>query len=702
MSKKEFINEIDPRLVGLTSYNQFCYHVASSRSVMSSTHLSQHLVLNEPDEPMMVSGIEKELAKYNFTIKMPEDGVIKAVIERYPKGVGKDVLGYNPETLVIYEKESTKQLDCFTIKDHLCNDQYFGFKYKAKDGMGRLTPGASIAKDTVFADTPAATANGGYAYGLNLNTALMSVPGVAEDGFVVSKSAAKRFNYTIYDTRIVEFGSKEFPLNIHGSVDNYKIFPDIGESLTGDGLLMALRKYDSKLSPSMMSIYDTMEVDHIFDNSVYLRGPNGRVVDIKVIGSNASRTNLPCGMTEQLVKYQKAFLNYNKKILEVESRLRYERKRMYGEESLNLSPKLHHTIVEALVYTNEKHPYYKNQLNLLYKKIPLDTYMVEIVVEYHMNPGLHEGAKMANKQGTKGVVCQIREDEDMPVDEAGNRADVIMDPTSIVSRINIGVLYEHYINGASRDVAIKIRNLVNLKKGEANLELLSYSDKWRDAYSLLLKYFKIINSTQYKFYVALGDEQKLTTLVTVINEMIYSYIPVNNDKMTKCIVKELEAEFKPTFGKVTYVDDDGNKVTTVKNVRIAPIYHMLLDKIADDWAACDSGKLHHFGIITPLTKHEKFRLPYKNQSPRTCGESESRIIASYAHPRLAAEIMDRSNNPQTTRNMFFNILRSDNPTSIDNLVDRDTIPFGNTKPMALVRHIMSCAGFIPKYEPEDK
>jgi DNA-directed RNA polymerase beta subunit len=43
-------------------------------------------------------------------------------------------------------------------------------------------------------------------------------------------------------------------------------------------------------------------------------------------------------------------------------------------------------------------------------------------------------------------LCQIAKPEDMPVDQNGNRADIIMDPNSTVSRMNLGRVYEMYIN----------------------------------------------------------------------------------------------------------------------------------------------------------------------------------------------------------------------------------------------------------------
>jgi hypothetical protein len=129
---------------------------------------------------------------------------------------------------------------------------------------------------------------------------------------------------------------------------------------------------------------------------------------------------------------------------------------------------------------------------------------------------------------------------------------------------------------------------------------------------------------------------------------------------------------------------------------------MLLEKIADDWSSVSSGKLQHFGILSPITKAEKFSYPYRNSPVRTIGETEGRIFASYCGREAIAEMMDRSNNPMTQRNVIWNILQSDKPTNIDSVVDRNYVSLGGSKPIQLIKHMFECAGFIPYYEPEDK
>ncbi len=86
---------------------------------------------------------------------------------------------------------------------------------------------------------------------------------------------------------------------------------------------------------------------------------------------------------------------------------------------------------------------------------------MEFVISYDVI--VTTGAKTTDSYGSKGIVVDIWEDEDMPVDKDGSVADVIMDPSSIISRMNAGRLYEQYINGMSRKCRKIVRESVNYK-----------------------------------------------------------------------------------------------------------------------------------------------------------------------------------------------------------------------------------------------
>lgn len=702
--QEPFVNELHPELLSITALNSFAKHNSSARSVMMGSHLSQHLVIDGLEEKLIQSGVEQEFGKHTFSVCMPENGRVIKIIERYPRGIGKDSLPFNPETIVIYENEDTKEIDYFSIPYYRSLHQFFGFKYKHTDAINKIKPGSYIGKGTKFSDTPAVSDNGSYMYGLNLNTAFMSIPSVSEDGVMISEDVLDRLKFRIYETRTVSFGSDSFPLNIYGNREFYKPFPEIGELIKDtrdDGILMMLRTYQDHLAPVDLSIYDTMQPDFVFDKAVYVRGGHGRVVDIQVLSNNDRNRQMPEEVTEYINKYHRAYVKFHQEIIDTEQSLRQENKKKYGESHLKLSPKFHALLVEALAITNHKIPNETKPLNLLYRKAPIDEYMIKFVVEYEIRP--NTGFKLTDTHGGKGVICKTEKPENMPIDEHGNRADIVLDPASTISRMNLGRLYEQYFGAASRDVGKQVRTILGLSQGPCSMDkvLCSEDEQIQQAYQLLLQYYKVVSTKQYQFYNQLSYDEQIEHLANVVEQGVYLYIPIDNDLDTVEMVKAVEALVKPTYGPVSYVGNSGQRCVTVNNVRIAPMYIMLLDKIADEWSSVSTGRLQHFGILSPTIKSEKFSFPYRNSPVRTIGETEGRIYNGYAGAEAIAEMMDRSNNPMTQRHMSWNILDAKHPSNIDKVVDRDLIPLGNSKNLQLVTHFLTVTGTKLTYKPEN-
>ena len=185
--------------------------------------------------------------------------------------------------------------------------------------------------------------------------------------------------------------------------------------------------------------------------------------------------------------------------------------------------------------------------------------------------------------------------------------------------------------------------------------------------------------------------------MSVMKKWIYLFLPTDNEPESMDIIRQLEKHYRPTYGPVSYIGNSGKQVVTKNPVRIASLYIMLLEKIGDAWSAVSSGKLQAFGILSQLTKADKFSQPVRNQAVKGIGETEGRILVSYAGPLLVAELMDRNNNPTTHKEIVLNLLRAPVPTNIPNLVDRTKTPYGGAKPIQLVAHIAECGGWRHVY-----
>lgn len=292
----------------------------------------------------------------------------------------------------------------------------------------------------------------------------------------------------------------------------------------------------------------------------------------------------------------------------------------------------------------------------------------------------------------------------MPIDEHGNRADVIVDDASPSNRSNLGRLYYHYFSSCSREVQYNIRHKLNLGKRKTSFEELATYDIniLTECYNYLLTLYKIVDVKQFEYYsTRLNDEEKIDHLVHVLNTEVYLRFTVESEKSAKDVVKELEQVIQPLYKPVKYRDQFGNSVTTILPIRIAPVYMMLLEKTPEEYSSVSSGKLQITGVLASLNKTDRYRYPYKNTSTKFVGETENRLLTSYCDPVVSAEIFDRSNSPITQEHLVKGILKSDKPFCEENLIDRNLIGYGGSKSLQMVNHMLKCSGVKLVYEPEE-
>lgn len=286
----------------------------------------------------------------------------------------------------------------------------------------------------------------------------------------------------------------------------------------------------------------------------------------------------------------------------------------------------------------------------------------------------------------------------MPVDADGNRADIVMDAGSTVSRMNLGRLYEHYIGGACRDTQKRIKAMLGLNGISDHLNdrvmdiCTSDSVLFNNSYDYLMGFYKICSPKQWTHFTGASAQDRLNHLASIVTDGIYLYMPTDNEPESVAIIQQLEKDYRPCYGPVTYGVGDHPKVLTEANVRVAPLYMLLLEKIGDEWSSVSSAKLHHFGILATHTKSDKYNKPYRHTPVRTIGETEGRIYVSYCGREAAGEMMDRSNSPTTHRKVVESILSADKPTNINYAVDRKRVPLGNCKALQLVKHSLLCFG----------
>ena len=68
------------------------------------------------------------------------------------------------------------------------------------------------------------------------------------------------------------------------------------------------------------------------------------------------------------------------------------------------------------------------------------------------------GDKMSGRHGNKGVVSEIRRQEDMPFLPDGTPVDIVLNPLGVPSRMNIGQILETHLGMAVRQIGLRIKN----------------------------------------------------------------------------------------------------------------------------------------------------------------------------------------------------------------------------------------------------
>lgn len=135
-----------------------------------------------------------------------------------------------------------------------------------------------------------------------------------------------------------------------------------------------------------------------------------------------------------------------------------------------------------------------------YESEYLDGTFVDIVIGFEVFKPLEVGDKLMGRHGNKGTVALVLPDEEMPVALIGGRErtlDVILSPLGVVSRMNLGQLYETHITVAQKFAGF---NAIG--------EVVSPVENVYDKCSQLLQALKSIGADEYGRFPVLYKGRK--------------------------------------------------------------------------------------------------------------------------------------------------------------------------------------------------
>ncbi|MNF23942.1 RNA polymerase Rpb2, domain 6 [compost metagenome] len=701
------MREIDPTLLGQLATDPFFGTVSAARAAMYASHIGQAPIMEDNEPRRTMTGVEPHYADHTFDIRFPVDATILHVIRKYPPGtgMGADAIRHNPLTTIIYEDYycPRKTIGVIQVPEYLSMHQDFGYPLVRNEQLwDRVVKEATIGKGEVLCHSSAVKGNGLYGTGISAEVVFLSVPGGIEDGFDYSNEFLERMAPTTYGKFVGSAGQKSILLNLYGDDKIYKPFPDVGEKVRADGIIMAMRDIDENLAPAEMTARALRTVDLAFDRCIYGK-PRSTVKDVVVYrDSRVFPSNVPIGMDTQLNKYYQAGCRYYRQLMDIYDGLRKRR-----GKKLHITEELNQLLVEAQIYLPT--PDNVRKLTRMHRLEVLDEYRVEITTENKMIPDM--GFKATDCVGGKGVVCRTRPASEMPLTKHGVRADVVIYGGSTIRRSNFGRFYEQYYNAASRDLLFRIRAqcgfLPQVRPTKHQLQELGKNRELvQDVFHTLRRYFALwapihnellepdaANPTEYVLAV-LEDGQHKNPGITV-------NIPVDNPVDILDTIRQIEAsEFKPHYDTVTYTDNAGNVVETDCKVLCGALQMFLLEKIGEDWSGVASAKTQQFGLPAKMGSGDANRTPGRENPMRSAGESETRSYVATIGSWATNELLDQTNNPMSHRAVIRSILQANEPTNIDIAVPRDLVPYGGSRPVQLMNHLLECRGLRFIYTPD--
>jgi DNA-directed RNA polymerase beta subunit len=258
---------------------------------------------------------------------------------------------------------------------------------------------------------------------------------------------------------------------------------------------------------------------------------------------------------------------------------------------------------------------------------------IKIVFKVEQELPIGIGDKLCNRFGNKGIISLIEKDELMPRTPWGERLDIILNPLGVISRMNMGQIYELYCGLISRYVANQI------KRGANKSEVISM-------FSAVVK--GLDTSPNNKFSTKfLANLKKLST--AQYNKMIdqiknAGYIPIIVPPFKAPSHKQILPLLKKFNLKTGYNLSLPEFNTKTKNsVPFGYLYIAKLEHIGKD-------KLHSRSTGPTVGKILQPTGGKRREGGQRMGEGDTWSLASYNCPHLLSEFFGPLSDDVVTKN----------------------------------------------------
>ena len=553
----KFTNEIcDKQPISTpVSMTPFLKHDDQTRLQMASSQMRQAIMLKDFDTPLISSGCEGLYTDHTqFVKRAKKDGLVIYIDKKYiiTQYVDDEVDIFD----ISYRKIYVEHLDFMNIYVKM------GDKFKAGD----------ILAESNFCN------NGRINIGKNLLTGVMIYYGNNyEDGIIISDRLANEDTLT----------------SVH--------YKDLSFNLTPDKVLVSLEKGDDyKPLPDELQTIKAGEPYAIINklNSDELYSPFIEPITL-VARKNfiISEVNLYGNTWNEEIPIYSEWIE----------------KRLQDQQ---VEEKVLQTVIKNLLPTDQAMKIIREHSLDKFSFVGKYKQKRERINGIHVQMfGVHfrkirVGDKIANRHGNKGVISRIVPHEKMPQLEDGRHLDICINPLGIISRMNIGQLYEMHLS-MSVD-ALKQNMLQMLNENKSQDEIKKY----------LLDYISIIDKTSDGWYYKQFEEQ----LPDEIDSYFIQSLTIIQAPFESCKIEDVEKAMEYTGAKFKQtIYDPLSKENLVNKVAVGPLYFFRMVHIAEEKLSARGIGAYARRTLQPLGGR-------KNKGGQRCGEMETACLIGHDAP----------------------------------------------------------------------
>jgi len=614
------------------SFVPFLEHDDATRLQMASSQQRHAIMLKKFDNALIQTGIEGMYSdQTSFIFKAKKNG---------------KVIYLNDDIIAVqYENKVYEAFHIGYKKLYISTIDFYKVYYNVGD---------SFSKGDVIAESNYMK-NARITLGRNILTCVTPWYGYNyEDGIIISQKLVDENYFTSvhYIDLVLELGSNKVLLNLNNDYTNYNPLPEIGQTLRKGEVFAKIKAVD-------IGGFDDVLFEPVSEECA---PEDCKIVDIKIFAN----------------KWNKNFPQYDQFVQELVKKQKSKKSDIIKKLSNHLTK----DELDKLIDTLEINQTEKNNFKI--KGEYIDGLRIEVTAIYERKVTV--GDKIGNRHGNKGIVSKIVPIDQMPILPDGRRAEIVLNPLGIISRMNVGQVYEAHLAMSFMDLK---KNIGTMYKSAAPAEIYKY----------VLDYIKIIDKTEnqnyYKQMSEIFEKLPIEHFINGLDNFFLIQPPF--ESITH---KELDEAMKYTNTPYEYEVFDPISNQKIQNtVMCGYMYFMKLNHIAQD-------KISYRGVGPYSAKTSQPLGGKSRKGGQRLGEMEIWAVIGHGAEKNLGEFISVKSDSIKLRNKFISEMMCNSDLLLDS--DDDEVPQSlrllqtNLKSIGLNYELFETnAKFVAEPEDED-